>query len=300
MDTVCSINLFDDGTEELYSQIFSRLDSIEKTFSPTIKDSELCKVNAAASMSATNVSKDFLYVLSTAQKVSEITKGALDVSAGALIDLWGINTDHQKVPSRKEIEEAKSKTGFSKIKTEDTKVLLKQQGMSLNFGAVVKCFAADEIVKILKSHKVKKAIIDLGGNIYAYGKKENNRPWIIGIKNPQKPDGNPLLKVYIRNSSIVTSGNYERYFEADGKRYHHILDTKTGAPAESGVSSSTVICSKSIIADCLSTAAFVLGIKETEKIIPLMEKEFDTTIDCIFIKPDGTFVHFGNTEVVPY
>ena len=102
MDTVCSVNLFDDGTEELYSQIFSRLDSIEKTFSPTIKDSELCKVNAAASMSATNVSEDFLYVLSTAQKVSEITKGALDVSAGALIDLWGINTDHQKVPSGKE------------------------------------------------------------------------------------------------------------------------------------------------------------------------------------------------------
>ena len=102
------------------------------------------------------------------------------------------------------------------------------------------------------------------------------------------------------NKKKVPSGNYERYFEADGKRYHHILDTKTGAPAENGVSSSTVICSKSIIADCLSTASFVLGIKETEKIIPLMEKEFDTTIDCIFIKPDGTFVHFGNTEVVPY
>lgn len=300
MDTVCSINAFNDGTEELYAEVFSRLDEIEKTFSPTLADSEVSKINGMAGISPVEVSEDFLTVLTTAQKISIITKGALDVTAGPLIDLWGINTDHQKVPAAKEIQDAKELIGYEKIKIEGNKVFLPQSGMSLNFGAIVKGYAADEIVSIMKKHRAKRAIIDLGGNIYAFGRKADNVPWVIGIKNPKDPAGNPMLKVFVKDYSVVTSGNYERYFEQNGKRYHHILNTETGFPAERGVYSVTIICKKSIVADCLSTASFVLGAERTYDVISAIEKEFKTTIGCVFIYPDNRWGHFGKIKVKPY
>ena len=300
MDTVCSINAFDYGTEKLYADIFKRLDEIEKVFSPTLHDSEVCKINRMAGISPVKVSEDFLTVLSTAQKISRITKGALDVTAGPLIDLWGINTDHQKIPTSKEIEAAKEFVGYEKIQVDGNNVFLPVAGMSFNFGAVVKGYAADEIVSIMKRHRVKRAIIDLGGNIYAFGRKADNIPWVIGIKNPKNPNGNPMLKVYVKNSSIVTSGNYERYFEQNGKRYHHILNTETGMPAERGVYSVTIICKKSIVADCLSTASFILGAERIYDVISTIEKEFKTTIGCVFIYPDNRWGHFGKIKVMPY
>lgn len=300
MDTVCSVNAFEYGTEELYKEVFQRLDEIEKTFSPTLETSELRKVNSMAGISPIEVSNDFMEVLFTAQKISVITNGALDVSAGPLIDLWGINTDHQKIPDEKEVQDTKKLVGFEKVQVEGNKVFLPETGMSLNFGAVVKGFAADEIVSIIKKHRTKRAIIDLGGNIYAFGRKADNIPWTIGIKNPQKPEDNPLLKLYVRNSSVVTSGNYERFFEANGKRYHHILNTLTGAPAESGISSVTIICKNSIIADCLSTAAFVLGNEKTCNLIPSIENEFNVAIGCVFIFPDNSWKQFGKIKPKPF
>lgn len=300
MDTVCSINAFDDGTEELYAELFSRLDEIESTFSTTIPNSEISRVNEMAGKNPVEVSEDFMVVLTTSLKFSKITDGALDVSSGPLINLWGINTDHARIPSAVEIQEAKKLLGHEKIQINGNKVFLPQAGMSLNFGAVVKGFAADEIATILKKHDVRRAIVDLGGNIYAYGRKADNIPWTIGIKNPQIPEGDPLLKIYIHNKSVVTSGNYERYFEENGKKYHHILDTKTGFPSESGCASVTILCKKSIVADCLSTAAFIMGEEKTVELIPEMEKEFGTLIACIFIDEKNNFSKFGKIKVEKY
>lgn len=297
MNTVCTINAFDNGTKDFYEEAFTRLDRIEKIFSPTLIDSELNIVNKNAGIDSVEVSDEFIYVLTTAQKISKLTNGALDITIGPLINLWGINTEGAKVPTKKEIQKAKKLVDYKKIIIKENKIFLPTNGMELNFGAVVKGYAADEIVLILKKHNIKKAIIDLGGNIYVYGKKENKDPWIIGIKNPKDPQGDPLLKLYTTETSIVTSGNYERYFEQNEKRYHHILDTKTGESAESGLSSITIICKKSIIADCLSTAAFVLGDKEFFKIISLLKEEFNTDISYIAIYPDNQWNYFGNIEV---
>ena len=297
MDTVCSINAFKDGTKEFYSSIFERLDSIEKKFSLTIPDSEICRVNKNAGISSVEVSKEFLYVVNTAQKISELTDGALDISANPLIELWGINTDHAKVPDEDEIKAAMEKVDWKKIKTDGNSVFLEEKGMSINLGAIVKGYAADEIIKILKSNKVKKAVVDLGGNIYMFGKKNDGSLWNVGVKNPKEPNASPMLKISTAENSIVTSGNYERYFERDGKRYHHIFDTKTGRPSDNGTASATIACKRSILADCLSTAFFVMGEDKAAEAIPSIEKEFKTEIGVVFIDEKNNYSTLGKIQV---
>lgn len=297
MDTVCSINAFEDGTKEFYSSIFERLDSIEKKFSLTIPDSEICRVNKNAGISSVEVSKEFLYVVNTAQKISELTDGALDISANPLIELWGINTDHAKVPDEDEIKAAMEKVDWKKIKTDGNSVFLEEKGMSINLGAIVKGYAADEIIKILKSNKVKKAVVDLGGNIYMFGKKNDGSLWNVGVKNPKEPNAFPMLKISTAENSIVTSGNYERYFERDGKRYHHIFDTKTGRPSDNGTASATIACKRSILADCLSTAFFVMGEDKAAEAIPSIEKEFKTEIGVVFIDEKNNYSTLGKIQV---
>lgn len=297
MDTVCSINAFEDGTKEFYSSIFERLDSIEKKFSLTIPDSEICMVNKNAGISSVKVSKEFLYVVNTALRISELTDGALDISANPIIELWGINTDHAKIPVDEEINSALKKINWKKIKTDSDSIYLEEKGMSINLGAIVKGYAADEIIKILKSKKVQKAVVDLGGNIYLYGKKIDGTLWNVGVKNPKDPGSSPMLKISTSENSIVTSGNYERYFEKDGKRYHHIFDTKTGRPSNNGIASTTIACKKSILADCLSTAFFVMGEEKSSGVIPFIEKEFSTEIAVIFINDKNNFSTLGKIKV---
>lgn len=297
MDTVCSINAFEDGTEELYNSIFEKLDSTEKKFSLTIPDSEICRVNKNAGISSVEVSKEFLYVVNTAQKISELTDGVLDISANPLIELWGINTDHAKVPDEDEIKAAMEKVDWKKIKTDGNSVFLEEKGMSINLGAIVKGYAADEIIKILKSNKVKKAVVDLGGNIYMFGKKNDGSLWNVGVKNPKEPNASPMLKISTAENSIVTSGNYERYFERDGKRYHHIFDTKTGRPSDNGTASATIACKRSILADCLSTAFFVMGEDKAAEAIPSIEKEFKTEIGVVFIDEKNNYSTLGKIQV---
>lgn len=297
MDTVCSVNAYDDGTEALYSSIFTLLDSIEKKFSLTIPDSEICRVNKNAGIGSVEVSKEFLYVVDTANKISELTDGSLDISANPLIELWGINTDHAKVPAEDEIKSAMKKIDWKKIRTDDSSVFLEEKGMSMNLGAIVKGYAADEIIKILKTNKVKKAVVDLGGNIYMFGKKADGSLWNVGVKNPESPNAAPMLKISTAETSVVTSGNYERYFEMDGIRYHHIFDTRTGKPSQNGTASATIVCTKSILADCLSTAFFVMGEEKAARALPKIEEEFNVKIAAIFIDDKSNFSTIGKIEI---
>ncbi len=294
MDTVCTVNAFDDGTKELYDEIFSRLKTIENEFSVTKENSEVSRINSDGMID--DISDDFKYVLDFSKKISLMTDGAFNFSAGALIDLWGINTDREKIPSEAEIEVAIGLADFRNIDVDGKKVSIKKNGTKMNFGGIVKGYAADETCAILKKHNVRKAVVDLGGNIYVYGKKDGGEPWNVGIKDPNNPRGNPLLKISTEEISVVTSGIYERFFEKDGKRYHHIMDCKTGFPSDNGIASVTVVSTSSILADALSTAMFVLGKEKSLALLPTIEKNFGTRPDVIFIFRDGTF--YSTTDKV--
>lgn len=287
MNTVCSVNAFDEGTKQLHDEIFVRLLQIEKTFSATLPGSELSRINACAGIAPAEASSDFLTVLKTALTAEAISGNAFTPAAGPLIDAWGINTEHEAVPTEKEIEDALSLTDSGDIEISGNYVFLKKSGMKLHLGGIAKGFAADEVCKILRNRGIQRAVIDLGGNIYVWGKKPGGAPWSVGIKDPGNPSGKPLLKLSTGQASVVTSGAYERYFESGGKRYHHIFDMKTGFPAESGAASVTVICQSSMTADALSTCFFVLGIEKSFSLLEKCKEEFKTDISAVFISSSG-------------
>jgi FAD:protein FMN transferase len=274
MGTVCTVNAYGDGTAKLYDELFARLHKIENDFSVNIDTSEVSLINKAAGQHAVPVSSGVLFVIQTSLKYAELTGGAFDPTVGPLVKIWGINTDHARLPSQQEITAALALINWRGVvitkNTDGTgTVMLDRPGMALDLGGIVKGYAADELTVILKARKAKRAIIDLGGNIYVYGTKKDGSLWNVGVKDPADPEGKPAVIVSLANSTVVTSGVYERFFIQNGIRYHHILDTTTGYPARTGLLSSTIVCESSIAADALSTSVFVLG---EEKGMALLQK----------------------------
>ncbi|MBR7065016.1 MAG: FAD:protein FMN transferase [Treponema sp.] len=264
LGTVCQINLFKDGTKKLHDELFQKIAQIENDFSVNIASSYISQINKAAGKEKVFVPKEVSFVLENALYFAKITDGVFDPTVGPLVTLWGINTEHARVPSSNEIERALKLVNYKNIdfeKNSDGSVTVKllEEGMAIDLGGIVKGYVADSLVATLQRYKVKCAIIDLGGNIYAYGKKSDGSAWKIGIKNPASPESEVSAILRLKNSSVVTSGVYERFFEEAGMRYHHILDTRTGYPSESGVLSSTIVFESSMVCDALSTSVFALG-----------------------------------------
>ena len=291
MGTVCTVNAYEDGTKSLYDELFARLHEIDETFSVTIDSSEISAINKAAGERSVSVSPDTAYVVRSALAFAELTGGAFDPTVGPLVKIWGINTDHARVPEKSEIDAVLPLINWRDVSvTEDNTVMLKRRGMALDLGGIVKGYAADELTKILDARKVRRAIVDLGGNIFVYGKKKDGSPWRVGIKDPNDPEGMPAIVLNVANSTIVTSGVYERFFTENGVRYHHILDAKTGYPAASGLLSSTVICESSMAADALSTSVFVLGKKSGMELLRRMQAPELSEIPGLHAQALGIFI----------
>jgi thiamine biosynthesis lipoprotein len=261
LGTLCTINLYDKGTDALYARLAERLNQIEAVFSVSRATSEIALINQNAGIGPVAVSEEVLYVLDKACYFAGRTNGAFDPAIGPLVQLWGVATDDPRVPGQEEIGRLLPLVDYRKISYDMSArtVFLSEKGMALDLGAIAKGYAADELVKIIAEAKLPRALIDLGGNVYVYGRKPDKTAWRVGVKNPEAPDGEPAIRLDIDSSSVVTSGAYERFFMNNGRRYHHILDPKTGYPAQSGVLSSTIVSQSSLAADALSTSAFVLG-----------------------------------------
>lgn len=267
LGTVCTIRIVEGprktAAEKALEACFARLREIEDEMSANKDGTELAKINESAGGAALRVTDDLSYVIGKALEYARLTDGAFDPSVGPLVKLWGIGTEAARVPSRSEIEAAKRLIDWRQVELDPTAktVRLGMAGMRLDLGAIAKGYAADEMRRILIAASVKAAIVDLGGNIYAVGQKRAKASWRIGVQvpNPAAPRGEYLGIVEGSDFTVVTSGVYERYFEEGGKRYHHILDTRTGYPADSGLVSVTVVANSSIDADGLSTSLFALG-----------------------------------------
>lgn len=273
LGTVCSINAYDDASDKLYDELFARLKEIDDRFSATKRDSDISQVNAYAGIKAVPVHRDVYFVVQTALNFAQKTDGAFDPTVGPLVKLWGINTENARVPSREEIDATLPLVNWRNVQMDpgdgetSKRIFLLQKGMSLDLGGIAKGYAADEMARILGEHNVRQAIVNLGGNVYAYGSKKDGSKWKVAVKNPQHPSSDPALAIcFNQNNSVVTSGAYERYFEKNGKRYHHIINPKTGYPEQNKVGSVTIVSRSSIEADALSTAAYILGPSEYFKI----------------------------------
>jgi thiamine biosynthesis lipoprotein len=261
LGTACSIRILDGGQKGALDAAFARLREIEARISVRREDSEVSAINRQAGLAPVKVGPDTLKVLGKALEYARMTDGAFDPTVGPLVRLWAIGTDDERLPSPAEIKEALPLVGYRDVRIDAAAgtVFLARKGMRLDLGSVTKGFAADEVRSILLANKVKAAVIDLGGNVLLVGKKKDGSPWRIGVQDPDQPRNEYLGIVAGPEMTVVTSGDYERYFELDGKRYHHILDTTTGYPVDKDLRSVTVIAPSSIEGDGRTTSLFALG-----------------------------------------
>jgi thiamine biosynthesis lipoprotein len=285
LGTACVVNLYEGGRKETYRKIFDRLREIENTMSANLEDSDLGRINAAAGIKAVKAHPDTIKVLKRALHFAELSGGAFDPTVGPLVKLWDIGSGNEKIPGEEEITKALSLINRREIIIDEAAgtVFLPRPGMGLDLGAIAKGYAADEAARIIAGAGIERALVDLGGNILVKGPKPDGSPWRVGIQNPTDNRGAYIGISEVTNKTLVTSGVYERFFESGGKRYHHILSTRTGYPVESGLLSVTVISGSSMDADALSTALFALGY---EAGLPLAESMENT--EAIFIFGDRT------------
>ncbi|MBR5096403.1 MAG: FAD:protein FMN transferase [Treponema sp.] len=293
--TVCSINLYESGTADLYAKLFGRLRELNDIFNNYSDASEISRVNRDAADMPVEVSQDFFVVLKTALDFAQLTDGAFDPTVGPLVKLWGFGKE-PRVPSQEEIDAAKKLVGWENIALSaeaegftDQKfaagptVRFKKKGIRLDLGAIAKGYAADCLVAILKENDAKRASISLGGNVYVYGKKPGGSLWNVAVRDPNKAGQNAFM-LKTQDATVVTSGAYERFFEQDGKIYGHIFDPSTGFPAQSGLASVTIVSQTSMVADALSTSLFVLGL---EKIPAIKKSALAGNFECVVVDESG-------------
>lgn len=252
MNTVVEVKFY--GSDE--TQIVSgELNRIEKLLSVTNENSDISKLNYAQGESVA-VSDDTVKVLETAFEIYADSHGDFDPSIYPVVKLWGFTTDNYNVPDNAQITSALKNVDFSKIEISDNSVRIPAE-TEIDLGGIAKGYAGQCIRDVLKDSGITSAIISIGGNVQTVGNKPDGSNWTIGLKNPD--GGEKLCDIKVGECSVVTSGGYERYFEMDGKTYHHIIDPDTGRPAESDFKSVTVICDDGARADGLSTALYVGG-----------------------------------------
>ena len=241
--------------------VFSEVSRIEQLLSKYIPTSEISQLNRLGKL---KVSPDTFYIIKKSQEYSLLTQGAFDITVAPLVDLWGFTNQDFQVPSVDKIQAVLKLVGSDKIilQVKDNVVEFKIQGTKIDLGGIAKGYALDCAVKKLKAKRISSCLINAGGQVYALGDKFG-KPWKIAIAGARKSEIAGTLE--LKNKSVSTSGDYQQYFLVGQQRYCHIINPKTGYPAETGIASVTVIADSGLEADALSTAAFVLGKEKTKE-----------------------------------
>lgn len=269
----------------------------EKMLSKSIEESDIYRLNHAGGEKVV-VRPQTAFLIEEAIKYSEWTDGYFDITILPVKDLWDFKAQDPTIPSQDQIDAAVKKVGYRNIvlgeeaeykdnegKVQPGRAISLKNGAMLDLGGIAKGYIADEIAAMLQEQGVTKGIINLGGNVLMIGAKEEGKAWRVGIQDPKGSPNDYIGTVDIIGESVVTSGVYQRFFEKDGKIYHHLLDPFVGRPTDNGLSSVTILSPSSIAGDALSTGCFVLG---PEKGLALAEKLED--VEAVFIKTDGEII----------
>jgi len=283
MDTVMSITAYD-GDKDAVTAAVQEINALEALFSRTRESSEISVINAASgSGKSVTVSEATWSILENAKILSARTGGAFDITIAPIMDTWGFTKGEYRVPSQEELDALLPLVDDSMLEMDSSTltVSLQKPGMAIDLGAIAKGFAAEQVLKVLTSRNVTSAIVNLGGNISVLGTKTDGSDWRVAVRDPNDSESYVCV-LSLTDKTLSTSGGYERYFEENGKTYHHIIDPKTGYPAETGLTSVTVVSSSGITADALSTACFVLG---EDKALELWRASSD--FELVLVRDDG-------------
>ena len=287
-DTVINIQIFDSNEQELIENCKTICQNYEEKFSRTIDTSEISKINAAGG-APVEVSDETIQIINKGIYYGEMSNGAFDITIGSLTSLWGFSDENASVPTSESISDALKHVDYKNIVINDNYVQLLDPDAKLDLGGIAKGYIADCLKEYLEQEGVDHALINLGGNILAVGNKLDKSDFNIGIQNPKNKDGEPITTVTLNDQSVVTSGNYQRYFEQNGEKYHHLLDPKTGYPSNNGLNSVTIITNSSLTADALSTTCFVLGPERGMKLVNQLDN-----VEAVFIDSNNKITYSRN------
>lgn len=257
MDTVITITASGGDTQAALTAAGTEIKRLEALFSVTDENSEISAINCGAGEPVT-VSGETADIISRALSYSEQTDGRFDIGIYPVLRAWGFTVGEYRIPDDTEIQELLKNTGYQNITVQGDQVTI-GQGMEIDVGGIAKGYAGDTVREIFADHGVNSAIINLGGDVQLIGSNTDGSPWRVAIQDPDSDDY--LGVIAASDLAVATSGSYERYFTGeDDTRYHHIIDPATGAPAESGLDSVTIITESGTDADALATSLFIMGV----------------------------------------
>lgn len=286
LDTVIQITIYDAKKEACLDKCFELIKEYENMLSPSVSGSDIMNINQSGGKPV-EVSDETIILIQTALYYCDITDGLIDITIEPLSKLWDFHTGKQ-IPSDENITDTLEHVDYNNILIDGNSVTLTDPQVAISLGFIAKGFIADKIKEYLISQDINNAIIDLGGNILTIGSKPDGSLFKLGIQKPFAKQGTPITTLSVADSSLVTSGVYERYFYQNDVLYHHILNPHNGYPIRNNLLSVTILSDSSMTGDALSTACFVLGLEDGMKLINSLDG-----IEAVFISEDYS-LHYSD------
>lgn len=282
MDTYMTVTAYGKNAEAAVDAAQAEIERLDALLSTGDADSEIAKLNADGSA---KLSEDAGYLTERALELYQETDGAFDIAIYPVMEAWGFPTQNFQVPSQETLDQLLPLTNAGNISydKETRKISFGVEGMKIDLGGIAKGYTSSRIMDIYKDNGITSGLVNLGGNVQALGTKTDGTKWKIAVQSPDDTE-DYLGILSVQDKAVITSGGYERYFEEDGVTYHHIIDPKTGYPAESGLVSVTIVSTDGTLADGLSTSLFIMGEEKAADFWREHKDEFD----AILMSDDGT------------
>ena len=264
MNTVIEQKWYGESADTVYTGMETKIREIESVLSMHLSQSEIAAINENAGVQPVEVSQRTFDLLLRAKELSEQSDGAFDITIAPVVELWGITSDHPHVPTDEELAQAMALMGLEDLVLDEEActAYLTRPGMAIDLGGIAKGWTADQLREYARELGAERGYVSLGGNLMIIGERPDGDPFKFGLRDPQGDASTYLGTVTLEDGcTMATTGGYERYFEEDGIRYHHVLDPRTGYPADSGLLSVAVISKDGTLADYLSTTLFVQGLE---------------------------------------
>lgn len=282
MDTYMSVTAFGENADAAVDAAQAEIERLDAMLSTGNADSEIAKLNASGTA---ELSEDAGYLVERALELYTETDGAFDIAIYPVMEAWGFPTQDYQVPSEDVLQERLALADASKVSydADSREISFGEAGMEIDLGGIAKGYTSAQIMDIFRNFGITSGLVNLGGNVQVLGTKTDGSKWRVAVQSPD--DENDYLGVLsVSDKAVITSGGYERYFEQDGITYHHIIDPKTGYPAENGLKSVTIVSADGTLADGLSTSLFIMGEEQAAEFWRMHSDEFD----AILLTDDGT------------
>ncbi len=295
LDTIITFSIYDNDrtlAKETIDKCKKEITRLEKLFSATLEGSDVYNINHSNSEKV-SVGHETAELLRKSIKLSDSSGGTFDISIYPVVKLWGFDTKNYKVPTDSEISDVLKYVDFESIEVSGDNTVSIKDGMSIDLGAVAKGYIGERLYEMMKSQNIDSGLVNLGGMVITYSSDDIEDKWNIGV---EYPDSTEIFATFKTNEKFtVTSGAYQRYFEENGKRYHHIIDPESGKPSVSDISSVTIITNDGVTGDALSTAFFVMGVEKTLEYIKAHEQELSDDFGVIILNSNKDKVYVSST-----